>query len=192
MPRKTEEWAVLAEVGEAGRQLAGPGIDVRTFAESLVRAGHHVDAVRLMAHLLPRREGVLWAWACAKKSGIPVTPPAASSLAATEKWIAEPSDENRRAAMDAAQKAGTATPEGAAGLAAFLSGGSLAPPGAPAVAPAEPLAAKAVAASVMLSAISLEPEKSGTKYSEFLMRGFEVAQRIHLWERLLAPGVMES
>jgi hypothetical protein len=94
--------------------------------------------------------------------------------------------------MAAAQEADPATPAGAAGLAAFLSGGSLAPPGAPRVPPAESLAAKAVAASVMLSAISFEPEKAGAKYSEFLFRGFEVAQRILLWERLSAPEVTES
>jgi hypothetical protein len=192
MPKTIGEWAVVAEVGEEARELAAPAADARSFAESLVRAGHHVDAVRLLAHLLPRRESVLWAWACAKKSGLPATPPTAASLAATEKWIAQPNDENRRAAMAAAQEADTATPAGAAGLAAFLSGGSLAPPPAPAVPPAEWLAAKAVAASVMLSAISVEPEKAGAKYSEFLMMGFEVAQRIHLWERLSAPEGTEN
>jgi hypothetical protein len=184
MPRTPAEWAAAAELGNGALELAAPAAGVRSFAEALSRAGHRVDAIRLLAHLLPEREAVLWAWVCAKKAAPPAAPPALSaSLAATEKWIAQPADDNRRAAMAAAQEAGTATPAGAAGLAAFLSGTSLSPAGAQPVPPPAHLAAKAVAASIILSAISAEPEKAAAKYSDFLARGFEVAQRIQLWER---------
>ena len=50
------------------------------------------------------------------------------SLDATEKWIAQPTEENRRAAMSAAEAADVGTAAGCAGVAAFFSGGSLAPP----------------------------------------------------------------
>src|SRR5262245_54813488 len=146
-PRSVAEWAAIAELGDEARQLAASASDPRSFADTLAREGHGTDAIRLLAHLLPGREGVLWAWSCAK-AGAPDNPPAAwsRSLAATEKWIAQPSDENRRAAMVAAQEAEVGTAAGAAGLAAFLSGDSLAPANAQPVPPAEFLAAKAIAA----------------------------------------------
>jgi hypothetical protein len=179
------EWAAIAELADDARQLAASASDPRSFAETLSRGTYHVDSVRLLAHLLPKREAVLWAWSCAKSS-VPANPPAAlaRSLAATEKWIGQPNDENRRAAMAAAQEAELGTPAGAAGLAAFLSGNSLAPVGAQPVPPAEFLAAKAVAASIMLAAVASEPEKAAAKFGDFLVRGFEVAQRIQLWERI--------
>jgi hypothetical protein len=93
--------------------------------------------------------------------------------------------------MAAAEEAGVGTSVGAAGLAAFLSGDSIAPAGAQPVPPGEFLAAKAVAASIMLSAVCNEPEKAAAKYSDFLMRGFEVANRIQLWERITGSAGKE-
>jgi hypothetical protein len=186
--RLLSEWIAIAGLSGDARQTAAGATDARSLAEKLSRA-HPEDAVRFLAHLLPNREGVLWAWSCAK-SAAPGDASALlrASLAATEKWIAQPNDENRRAAMSAAQEAEVGTPAGAAGLAAFLSGESLAPPGAHPVLPAEHLASKAVAASIMLSAVSSEPEKAPAKYREFLMRGFELAQRTHLWESAALAG----
>ena len=184
--RSPGEWAVVASLSGDARQVAADVSDARSFAEKLSRT-HHEDAVRFLAHLLPNRESVLWAWSCAK-SILPAnaSPALRASLATTEKWIAQPSDEHRRAAMSAAQEAQVGTPVGAAGLAAFLSGESLAPAGANPITPAEHLACKAVAASIMLSAVSSEPEKAPAKYRDFLMRGFELAQRIQLWESTAA------
>ena len=189
-PRTPAEWAALAGLEEEARQLAPQASDPRSFASTLASGGRQIDAVRLLAHLLPGREAVLWAWSCAK-SCAPANLPAllSASLRATEQWIAQPDDEHRRAAMAAAQEAEVGTPAGAAGLAAFLCGDSLAPAGAQPVAPAEFLSAKAVAASIMLSAVATEPEKAHAKYSDFLLRGFELAQRIQLWERIAGqPG----
>src|SRR3954470_7287571 len=189
--RTTAEWAEIAELDADARQLAGPASDARSLAETLAR-GHAVDAIRLLAHLLPKREAVLWAWSCAKRAATADCPPVSASLAATEKWIAQPPDESRRAAMAAAQDAQVGSPAGAAGLAAFLSGDTLAPAGAHTVPPPEFLAAKAVAASVMLAAVANEPQNAETRYHESLVRGFELAQRIHLWERLSAPPQKEA
>lgn len=185
------EWAANAGLSDEAQKLAATASDARSLAETLSRA-HPEDAVRFLAHLFPNRQGVLWAWSCAK-TATPADAPAAfrTSLAATEKWIEQPADENRRAALSAAQEALVGTPAGAAGLAAFLSGESLAPSGAKPVPPAEHLASKAVSASIMLSAISHEPEKAQAKYRDFLMRGFELAQRTHLWESTAALTRME-
>jgi hypothetical protein len=191
--RTNAEWAKVAKLGDDARQLAGSAPDARSLVEALAGDGHPEDAVRLLAHLLPRREAVLWAWSCARRSAPADADPALTAcLGATEKWIAQPTDDHRRAAMTAAQDARVGTPAGAAGLAAFLTGESLAPAGYPAVPPAEFLAAQAVAASVMLSAVSGAPRDTQAKYRDYLVRGFELAQRIQLWERISAPSGKEA
>jgi hypothetical protein len=171
------QWMAIAELPEDARRLADPTAEPRVAIDTLANAGRPADAVRLLAHLLPTREAVLWAWSCAKRSASPAH---TDSLAATERWIGRPTDENRRAAMSAAENAQLGTAAGAAGLAAFLSGDSLAPAGAPPVPPPDFLAAKAVTASILLSAVA---DPAPAKYRESLVRGLELAQRIHLWER---------
>ncbi len=104
------------------------------------------------------------------------------ALSATEAWIAQPTEENRRAAHEAAKAAGLGTPAGCAALAAFFSGGSLAPPHAPPVAPGEHLTAKAVAGAVIFAAVATEPEKAPEKFQHFLAQGREVTVKIKLWE----------
>jgi hypothetical protein len=191
--RTNAEWAKVAKLGDDARQLAGSAPDARSLVEALAGDGHPEDAVRLLAHLLPRREAVLWAWSCAKRSALPdAAPSLATCLGATEKWIAQPTDDHRRAAMTAAQDAKVGTPAGAAGLAAFLTGESLAPAAYPPAPPAEFLAAQAVAASVMLSAVSGAPQDTPAKYKDYLVRGFELAQRIQLWERISSPSGKEA
>ena len=186
------EWTAVAGLGEPARQLAASASAAHSFAESLVRHEHHEDAVRFLAHVLPARQAVLWAWSCAKT----VTPgnagaPVFECLAATEQWIAQPTDEHRRTAMSAAQKAEVGTPAGAAGLAAFLSGDTVAAAGMPVGPPAPFLASKAAAASIMLSAVSAEPDKAPAKYRSFLLRGFELAQRTQLWESITSSDGKE-
>jgi hypothetical protein len=120
---------------------------------------------------------------CARKAaGAEPSPPVKASLEATEKWLSQPSDELRRAAMQAAEKAdGTAA--WCAGVAAFLSGGSVAPAEAPVVPPAEFASAKTVAGAVMISAVATEPEKAPQKYKAYIDQAMDVANRIQLWEK---------
>lgn len=141
------------------------------------------DAVRFIAHALPRREAVWWAWVCARRAaGENPRPKIKAALDATERWIAQPTDDNRRSAMGAAEKAELGTAAGCAGLAAFFSGGSLAPPDAPAVPPGEFLAAKAVSGAVIFAAVAKEPERAPEQFRSFVAQGVEVTNRVKLWE----------
>jgi hypothetical protein len=141
------------------------------------------DAVRFIAHALPKREAVWWGWVCARRSAGENPPPKIkAALDATEKWIAQPSEDNRRSAMAAAQKAELGTAAGCAGLAAFFSGGSLAPPDAPLVPPGEFLAAKAVSGAVIFAAVAKEPERAPERFRSFVAQGVEVTNRVKLWE----------
>ncbi|SPE38312.1 Putative secreted protein (fragment) [Candidatus Sulfopaludibacter sp. SbA3] len=96
-------------------------------------------------------------------------------------WISQPTDEHRRAAHAAAEAAQFSTPAGCAGLAAFFSGGSLAPPDSPAVPPGEFLTAKAVSGAVIFAAVSNEPAKAPEKFKQFLAQGLDVTVRLKLW-----------
>jgi hypothetical protein len=182
-PRRTvAELCDAAELGEEAVALSLQGTPPRELMRQLIDAGLFTDAVRFLAHALPGREGVWWTWVCARKAaGEAPPPPIRAALAATERWIAQPTDEHRRAAMAAAETADYGTAAGCAGLAAFLSTGSLAPPDAPVVAPGEFMAAKAVAGGVTLAVLATEPEKAEEKFRAYLALGLEVAERTRLW-----------
>ncbi len=173
--------AAVSGLGDAARALLQDEMPPKDFAQLLIEKGHFPDAVRLLAHALPKRESVWWAWVCARRAAGPAPPPPVkSSLAATEKWIAQPNEENRRAAMQAAEAAGVQTAAGCAGLAAFFCGPSLSPPQAPPVPPGPHDSAKAVAGAVTLAAVAV-PEKIAENFRAVLQQGLEVAARIKLW-----------
>lgn len=153
------------------------------FVALLMERSLFPDAVRFIAHALPKREAVWWAWVCARRAaGENPQPKIKAALAATEKWIAQPDEINRRSAMAAAENAELGTAAGCAGLAAFFSGGSIAPPNAAAVPPGEFLTAKAVSGAVIFAAVAREPEKAPEKFRSFVAQGLEVTNRVKLWE----------
>ncbi len=174
----------MAELGEQAKAMMRPDVPPESYVELLMGTQQFADAVRFLAHALPKREAVWWAWFCARRASGPEPPPEIrAALSATEKWIVQPNDENRREAMRAGELANFATPAGCAALGAFLSGGSLGPPGTPPNPPGEFMTAKAVAGAVILAAVSTEPEKAPEKYRAFVDQGLEVTRKIRLWDR---------
>lgn len=179
-----EAICAVAELSDDATKLLKPGMHPREYMATLSEKNLYPDAVRFLAHALPKREAVWWGWVCARRAaGSSPAPKIKGALDATEKWIAQPTEENRRAAHEAAKKAEISTAAGCAGLAAFLSGGSLAPPHAPEVPPGEHLTAKAVTGAVIFAAVSSEPEKAPEKFANYLSQGLEVTTKIKLWER---------
>jgi hypothetical protein len=180
---RTAAISAAAELGEEALALVRPDLPPLNYVALLMEKKLYADAVRFLAHALPKREAVWWGWVCARRSAGEI-PPAKikAALDATEKWIAQPNEENRRAAMAAAQTAEFGTAAGCAGLAAFFSGGSLAPPEAPVVPPGEYLTAKAVSGAVIFAAVSADPEKAPEKFQSFVAQGVDVTNRIKLWE----------
>jgi hypothetical protein len=154
----------------------------RQFLDVLVEKKLHADAARFLANALPKREAVWWACLCAERILGPEPAPAeGAAVKAARSWVIDPSDENRRAAFTAAEAAKLGTPAGCAALAAFLSGGSLAPPTLTAVPPAEHLTAELVGSALAIAAVIKEPEKAAEKYAWFLKFGLEVAEGQHPW-----------
>ena len=173
----------VAELSEEAAACLDAGTQPLDYLNLLLEKKLYPDAVRFLAHALPRREAVWWAWVCARRaSGEKPAAKIKAALDATEKWIAQPNDENRRAAKSTADAAGLSSSAGCAGLAAFFSGGSLAPPEAAVVPPGEYLTAKAVSGAVIFAAVCAEPEKAPEKFKSFIAQGVEVTHKIKLWE----------
>jgi hypothetical protein len=170
-------------LGAEVRGLLRDDLTPGAFLDRLLEAGRFPEAVRFLAHALPKREAVWWACLCARRAAGPKpNPEALAALQATEKWVAAPTDENRRAAQTAAETADVGTPAGCVAFAAFLSGGSLAPPGLPEVPPGETLTAAAASGAVLMSVVAAEPEKAGEKYRAVLALGVEVAKGTNRWK----------
>src|SRR4029079_12459895 len=103
--------------------LLRPDYSTRRFVEILIEKEYYDDAVRFMAHALPKREAVWWSCQCARQIyGAVLRPRAAHALLAAESWATNPTEEHRRAAMPPAEEAGLGTPPGCAAAAAFWSG----------------------------------------------------------------------
>lgn len=151
-----------------------------TAAEALFRlesAGFSVEAVRLSAHALPKREAVWWACMCAASAPDPALPAAdAAAILSAEAWVRQPADDAlRRRAWDAAQATAFKTPEAWAAVAAFWSGGSMAPAGQPVVSPSDGLTGQAVSGAVMLAAVRGRPQRSAARLTRFLGAARDIA-----------------
>lgn len=163
-------------LGDGARKLLAPELTVEGYLQLLIKEKQYVDAVRVLAYSLPTREAIVWANWCARKfSQENPSEKFSTALGAVEKWLAEPNDENRRAAMKAAELAEFGTPAGSAALAVFFSGGSIAPPDAPEIAPQENLGPNAVVGTVLMAAVLKEPEQAEAKYLAFLAAGQKIA-----------------
>jgi hypothetical protein len=182
--RSLAEMCEVAEVEEEARALLREGQTPQSLVAALVEEERYAEAVRLLAHALPKREAIWWAWTSARRvlAGDP-PPKVRLALEATERWIRQPSEEARRPMLQIAEAAELGTPAGCAALAVFLSGGSIAPPTAPVVEPAEFAAAKAIGGGVVLAAVATEPERAPEKFREFIAQGVHIAERIGLWRK---------
>jgi hypothetical protein len=177
--KKATELCSHFTLGDTARSLLTPELAADKYLELLIQNKQYLDAVRVLSYGLPIRDAITWANSCARQSsGSTPAEKLSTALDAVDKWLAEPNDDNRRAAMKAAEQAEFNTAAGSSALAVFLSGGSLAPPNAPEVLPEKFQASNAVVSTVLLSAISNEPEKAEGKYQAFLEQGQKIAANL--------------
>jgi hypothetical protein len=169
----------LCELGGEARQLLHDRHQVLPYLHLLMEKKLHEDAVRVLAHALPKREAVWWACQCARNvAGAPALPGREAPLTAAEAWVADPNESNRRAAYQAALRTEFGTPAGCAALAAFFSGGSLGPAKAPAIPPDPLLSAQMAANAALLAAVSSEPTRAPERYGQFLRQGILLARGV--------------
>lgn len=164
-----------ADLAPEAAAAASGAPDAAAALARIVQSGLMADAARFLAHALPKREAVWWACMCARATAPEPPPPDAAALAAAEAWVRKPEEEQRRMAMAKAEAAGFRSAEAWAAVAAFWSGGSMAPPGQPVVPPADHLTGVAVAGAVSLAAVRREPEKAEATFRRFIESGLDIA-----------------
>ena len=143
---------------------------------ALEAGGFQLEAARLIAHALPKREAVWWACMCALHTAPPdLAESDRAAREAAEVWVRQPTEPARRTAMERAQATAFGTPEAWAAIAAFWSGDSMAPEGQPAVPPAPHLIGTAVAGAVALSAVRRDVSRRAARLRRFLESGRNIA-----------------
>ncbi len=155
--------------------LKGCG-DIGDAIVRLEAAGFAVEAVRVLAHALPKREAVWWACMCAANTTpADLAEPDRLARETAELWVRQQKDEQRRTAMTHAEASGFQTPEAWSGVAAFWSGDSMSPLNVPAVPPPPEAAGGAVAGAVALSAVRGDVLRQPERLKRFLESGRNIA-----------------
>lgn len=144
-----------AAVSRSALAVLRKGGNVRQSLEELLNHGLPVDALTLVARTLPKRYVVAWACDCLK--GALANDPAAddvdrAGLALAQQWLADPTEEHRRAALDFAERGEFGSPGAWIAASAGWSGGSLLPRGYDVVPPPDHLPAEAAVATLRLVA----------------------------------------
>ena len=168
---------------DEGAPVPAPTQSPLAYLEALASGGHFADAAGFLASALPRREAVWWACRCSREAlGDAPSKEIDAALRAAETWVASPGDVNRRKAMPQAEVVGFGHPAGCAGLAAFLSGGSLTPPDLKEVPPPEHAFARAVAGSVVLASVHGNSRAIVATRRKFVDIGLAVARGEDRWK----------
>jgi Family of unknown function (DUF6931) len=174
--RSPREVCARADLGAEALALLDDGLQPEAFLRVLLERELYADATKYLAHALPKRETVWWGLLVVR-SQLGEAPPAepAAVLAAAERWVRQPTDEHRYGAMKAAE-GDMGSPASMVGIAAFMSGGSMAPAGNETVAPPAHLTGTMVASAVILCAVSPDPLAAPAKYKAYLAQGIEIAK----------------
>lgn len=161
-----------ADVGEMAQSTEQPD----ELIEELANQEKYQDALRLRAYLLEKRQAVWWGCGCLREElGSPLAADQADAVDASAAWVADPDESNRRQAEAKAEAANFSGPGATLALAAFWSGGSLAPAGAPDVEADERLTSQGVAAALITAAYAGDPTQATDYLQAFLARGRQVA-----------------
>lgn len=144
--------------------------------ENLIKGKFYQDAIKLLAHALPKRLAVWWACLAARKAQTPETSEDnLQALIATEAWAKKPTEQNRLQCKTLAEATQFKTAASWAAMAAAWCAGSMANEGEPEIPPPAYLYAHAVSGCVSLAASTIDPEKTEDFYELFLAQGIDLA-----------------
>jgi hypothetical protein len=168
-----------AKVGDEAKALLTSESSTKEFIGCLIEKGLFRDAIRLIAHLLPKREAIGWGCLCVRHIlGSQKDKALPDVQVAAERWVSAPNEENRWAAKQTADKEDPKTPSGLLAMAVFFAGPSMAPPNLQAVPPPEQAASEVVAGAVSLAGVVTEPEKAEEKYNVFMQKALALIARM--------------
>lgn len=134
--------------------LRNPDADPESGYRELRERDETSVAIRYIGHALPRFEAVAWAahllrgWSDSANLGVAER----QALDSTMRWLEEPTDEYRRAALQAAEAADGNSAEQLLGYAVFMSGGSISEPDLPAVQPPPEVCGRLAVSAILVSA----------------------------------------
>src|SRR5271156_1465630 len=180
----TLELCDLAGLDDNARKLADKEVPVRTLIEELARGGRVREAVNSLVQVLPKGDAIAWGLESIRRVDVALLHRGGQeAIQHVEEWLKEPSEERRRAAKVAADRAGLATPPGCLAFAVFMSGGSMAPAEAPVAPEPPPHVCGRMVAGAMSLAVALEPRTTQERLRAFLDTGLRRAEQIKLWEK---------
>ncbi len=183
-PKNAQELAKLASLKPPATDYLPQAQNAQHYADLLVQNGQWMSALNYMAHAIPAREGVWWAWYCARKAHAnDQDPGVVHALGLAEKWIASPNEENRQIAQSYADRNEVS---GAAHhvLEAIGATGELEDPATgEKIKPIPYFSCRFVFAATVASSYSPDPAAPQTTAGEYLRQAFEVANRIQLWSQ---------
>ncbi len=94
------------EFGDDVNTLAASAKTPDTLIDELAKQGKVQDALRLRAHLLPKRQAVWWGCLCVREDvDVPLPAPQVAALEAAEDWVREPDEDHRRIAEKRSEEA---------------------------------------------------------------------------------------
>ncbi|MCX7102996.1 MAG: hypothetical protein NTX38_16325 [Methylobacter sp.] len=147
-----------------------------SFLDQLIAQKLYPDAIRFLAHALPKREATWWACLCARHQVTDqTTVNEIKAIELAEAWVYKPTEENRKLTYPAAELTGFKSASSWAAIAAFWSGDDISPVPQAVIPPDEKLYSKAVLGAVMLAATQGEASKVTQKYELFLQQGINIA-----------------
>lgn len=130
------------------------------YAVRLMKSCDENECLVFLGHALPKRCAVWWLTQIIRVVESFESDADAPMLELAEAWVRKPTDDSRREAMKMAEFLEMASPAAWAGVAAFWSHGSIAPPDAPEVASPDHLTGKAVIGGAILATVLNSPEKA--------------------------------
>lgn len=165
----------LLELEDESRELVQPEHTPTTFVGVLAENNQFMDAVRLLAFHLPKRESVWWAYHSLKAhGGNSLAAEEEAAMSAAYEWVKDPTEDNRRAAMAAAEAGEFKNAACWLAMSAFWSGPSIAPANLPDVPPDPQLTCQGVSAALLMTATKGDVNQSQQKYQQILKAGQEI------------------
>jgi hypothetical protein len=163
--------APLEQLGDEAKRRIDPLVSVRAYLDSLRQDGLLNDAVDVVSYVLPKQYAIAWGCDCwrAAQEGGDADPVEKSAAAAAQRWLQDPSEENRRAALMLADRLGYRTAGAWLAAAAGWTGGSMMPSGEYEVPPPPGLSGNAVSAALKLLAAG-DPDAFNERLGGFIER----------------------
>jgi hypothetical protein len=177
-----EEFCQQIGIGKPARRLLRADLTPWAYFGRLLLHEQYPDAIRFLAHTLPKREAVWWGCVCLERiCGPRLGPKQRLALRAAVRWVLDPSAASCRAAEPAAKAAGIATLAGCLAMSVFWTANSLTPPDQPAVPPDLLLTANTVGGVIVMASAEGASEDITKNQRLFLALGIRVANRKSLW-----------